>query len=148
MGKEALKELYAVTEVVACNKEEAQLILGTEESDMKKLLEAMRALGPKIALITDGPRGAYVADGTETLTVPMYPDPKPPLDRTGAGDAMSSTFVAALALGKTLREALLLGPINSMSVVQDIGAQKGLLSLEKLEKLLADAPPTYRAESL
>ena len=146
MGKEKLAPLYAATELVACNKEEAERILELGETDMRELLEKMRALGPKIALITDGPKGAYAYDGDTMLKVPMYPDPKPPLERTGAGDAATSTVVVALALGKPLSEALLWGPVNSMSVVQEIGAQKGLLSRAQLEKYLADAPAEYRAE--
>lgn len=146
MGKEKLAPLYAATELVACNKEEAERILELGETDMHELLEKMRALGPKIALITDGPKGAYAYDGNTMLKVPMYPDPKPPLERTGAGDAATSTVVVALALGKPLSEALLWGPVNSMSVVQEIGAQKGLLSRPQLEKYLADAPEAYRAE--
>jgi sugar/nucleoside kinase (ribokinase family) len=143
MGREELAELYAATEVVAVNKEEAERILGLGETDVKELLVKMRALGPKIALITDGPNGAYVSDGTEMLSVPMYPDPKLPIDRTGAGDATTSTFVVALALGKPLSEALLWGPINSMSVVQHIGAQKGLITREALENFMTDAPAIY-----
>jgi sugar/nucleoside kinase (ribokinase family) len=74
----------------------------------------------------------------------MYPDPKPPIDRTGAGDATTSTFVAALALGLPISEALLWGLVNAMSVVQYIGAQEGLLTRETLLKSLADAPEAYR----
>src|SRR3989338_2880305 len=148
MGKEELKELYAPAEVIACNKEEAETILELEETDIQTLLEKMRALEPKTVLITDGPRGAYTFDGVEMLAVPMYPDPKPAYDRTGAGDAMASTFVAALALGKPLSEALLWGPVNSMSVVQHLGAQEGLLSREKLEELLQNAPVSYAVSSL
>ncbi|MCX6788051.1 MAG: carbohydrate kinase family protein [Candidatus Kaiserbacteria bacterium] len=148
MGKEKLAALYATTELIACNKEEAERILGLGETEIPTLLEKMHALGPKIVLITDGPNGAYVSDGTEMLKVPMYPDPKPPVDRTGAGDATTSTFVIALALGKSLREALLWGPVNSMSVVQEVGAQKGLLTREKIEEYLAAAPPTYAVTSL
>ena len=153
MGKEKLKELYATTELVACNKEEAERILGlglpaqAGETGIKELLEKMRTLGPKIALITDGQNGAYAFDGTEMLKVPMYPDSKPPVDRTGAGDASTSTVVVALVLGKSLREALLWGPVNSMSVVQEIGAQKGLLTRAALETFLAKAPENYRVES-
>ena len=143
MGKSKLAGLYGATEVIACNKEEAERILEVGETDMKILLEQMHALGPKTVLITDGPNGAFVYDGTEMLTVPMYPDPKIPYDRTGAGDAMTSTFVAALALGKSLKEALLWGPVNSMAVVQEIGAQKGLLTRNALEAYLASAPETY-----
>ena len=35
-----------------------------------------------------------------------------------------------------------------MSVVQEIGAQKGLLSLEKLQDLLTHAPVEYRLQNL
>lgn len=148
IGKEKLAPLYAATEIIACNKEEAERILGLGETDIKTLLEKMRSLGPKIALITDGPNGAYAFDGGKMLKIGMYPDPKPPIDRTGAGDATTSTFVAALALGKSIREALLWGPVNSMSVVQGIGAQKGLLTREALETYLTNAPADYRVESL
>jgi ribokinase len=146
MGKEKLAPLYAATAFFACNKDEAERIQNVGETDMKELLKKMHELGPKIVLITDGPSGAYAYDGTEMLKVPMYPDAQPPVDRTGAGDAMSSTVVAALALGKSLKEALAWGPINSMSVVQEIGAQKGLLSREKVEEYLASAPTEYRVE--
>ena len=148
IGKEKLAALYAVTEIIACNKEEAERILGIGETDIKELMEKMLALGPKIALITDGTNGAFVSNGTESFKVPMYPDSKPPIDRTGAGDATTSTFVIALVLGKSLEEALLWGPINSMSVVQYIGAQEGLLTRNTLEKLLAEAPAQYRAEPI
>ena len=147
MGKEKLAELYAVAELVSVNKEEAERILGKGETDIKELLENMRSLGPNIVLITDGPNGAYAFDGTNMLKVPMYPDPKPPTNRTGAGDAMTSTFVVALGLGKSIQEALLWGPINSMSVVQQVGAQKGLLTRAALLKFLAEAPAAYRVES-
>ena len=148
MGIEKLAPLYRVSELVACNKEEAERILGLGETDIKELLEKMHALGAKVVLITDGPNGAYASDGTERLTVPMYPDPKPPVDRTGAGDATTSSIVAALALGLPLKDALRWGPVNSMSVVQEIGAQKGLLTREALEAELAHAPADYRVTEI
>ena len=148
MGKEKLKDLYALVEVVACNKEEAERILDVGATDIKELLGHMRALGPKIALITDGRKGSYVSNGTQALHVPMYPDLRPPVDRTGAGDATSATFVAALALGKPLEEALKWGLVNASSVVQEIGAQKGLLSRGAIEAALTSASASYKAESM
>jgi sugar/nucleoside kinase (ribokinase family) len=148
MGRERLAALYAITEFFACNKEEAERILDVGVTDIKILLENIRALGPKIVLITDGTNGAYSYDGTLMLKIPMYPDTRSPVSRTGAGDAMSSTIVSALALGKSLQEALLWGPISSMSVVQEIGAQKGLPSRAVLEKYLADAPASYTTTPL
>lgn len=148
LGKDTLKDLYELSELFFCNKEEAQKILDTTESDIKILLEKMRELGPNIAVITDGPEGAYVYDGEEIWWGPMYPDPAPPVDRTGAGDSFASTFTSALALGKPISEALKWGPINSMSVVQYIGAQEGLLSRDKLEEHLENAPEDYQSKKL
>ncbi len=109
----------------------------------------VRALGPKIAVITDGPNGAYAQgeDGA-VLRVPMFPDRVPPVDRTGAGDATASTIVSALALGLPLAEALRWGPVNSASVVEKIGAQAGLLPRAELESRLAAAAADYTVSNL
>ena len=142
-GKKKLAAIYKRSDVVICNKEEAQRILESNEPDVKKLMQEMASLGPKIVSITDGPNGAYAYDGTSAWFIPMYPDPKPPQQRTGSGDAYSSTFVIGLSMGLRIEEALRWGPINSMSVVQHVGAQKGLLNRLQLEKFLEDAPKDY-----
>lgn len=148
LGFDKLKKLYQHTELFFCNKEEAQKILETTEDGIKELLSGMHELGPNIVVITDGPNGAYTFDGNDTWKMPMYPDPAPPVDRTGAGDSFSSTFTAALALGHDIPTALSWGPINSMNVVQHIGAQEGLLSREQLEKFLVDKPSDYEPEKI
>ncbi|HVT74927.1 MAG TPA: carbohydrate kinase family protein [Candidatus Paceibacterota bacterium] len=148
LGVEKLGEIYRRSDVFFCNKEEAQRILKTDEKDVKRLLAMLRGLGPKVAVITDGPEGAYADDGSNAYFMPPYPDPKPPFERTGAGDAFASTFTVALALGKTLEEALMWGPVNSASVVQDIGAQRGLLSRAQIEEWLAKAPTDYKPRKL
>jgi sugar/nucleoside kinase (ribokinase family) len=108
----------------------------------------MRERGPNIVCITDGPNGAYTYDGDTIWFIPMYPDPQKPVDRTGAGDSFSSTFTASLALGHDIPTALSWGPINSMSVVQQVGAQAGLLPLNKIEEFLANAPENYKPQKL
>lgn len=147
-GKDELAYFYGRSEVFFCNKDEAQRILEISETDIGILLQEIHKLGPKIAVITDGPRGAYCYDGDEILFQRSYPDPKLPYERTGAGDAFSSTFTAALALGKSVREALMWAPINSMSVVQYVGAREGLLTREKLEEYLKNAPEDYRPQKI
>lgn len=148
LGTEKLAKIYKHTKVFFCNVEEAQRILKTSETDLPILMQKLHDLGPEIVVVTDGPRGAYLLYQNVDYFLPAYPDPKPPFERTGAGDAFSSTFTAALALGKTPLEALRWGPINSMSVVQDIGAQRGLLPRAKLEELLAQAPTDYVAKQI
>ncbi len=147
-GTEKLKEVYSRTEVFFCNVEEAQKILNTTEKNILILSTGIQALGPKMVVISDGPDGAYLYTNDELWHMPIYPDIHPPFERTGAGDAFSSTFTSMLALGKTPLEALALAPINSMSVVQKIGAQEGLLSREKMLEYLQNAPENYEAKKI
>ena len=145
-GIEALRDIYTRTEIFFCNVEEAEKILGIQNKDILILSKGLQALGPKIISISDGPNGAYFYFNNELWQLPIYPDIAPPFERTGAGDAFSSTITAALALGLSPLESFAWGPINSMNVVQKIGAQEGLLSREKLEEYLKNAPENYKVK--
>jgi 5-dehydro-2-deoxygluconokinase len=146
-GMDRLARVYKRTNVFFANKEEYQRILATVEEDEKKLMELMRAKGPKIVFLTDGANGAYAMSDVGSWKIGLYPDPRPPYERTGAGDAFASTTMVALMLGKTVAEALAWGPVNSMSVVQYIGAQEGLLSRDALLDYLAKKPD-FKPETL
>lgn len=149
MGTEKLKDIYARTDIFFCNVEEAKNILNMkDEQDIKNLLREMHNIGPNVVVITDGPKGAYAYDGYEGFFMPPFPDVKPPYDRTGAGDAFSATFASAVALGKSLFDAFLWSPVNSMSVVQYVGAQKGLLTQEEILKFLSTAPQNYKPQKI
>lgn len=146
LGKEALERIYKNTEIFFCNIEEAQLILKEPSRDIQTLISSIRNLGPKKVVITDGFDGAYSFDGESTWFMPVYPHT--PVERTGAGDAFASTIVSALAMGKTMEEALLWAPINSQSVVQQVGAQKGLLTQEQIQEFLAKAPENFKPRKI
>lgn len=145
-GVERLRELYERTEVLVLNREEAVQVTGGSYDDVHDLMNRLHEYGPKVICITDGPAGAYASDGENRYKMPPYPDPAPPLERTGAGDAFASTFVAALIKGNTIEGALQWAPINSMNVVQNVGAQAGLLSEDQLEDYLVKAPQWYKPE--
>ena len=146
LGTEVLKEIYAHTYAFFCNLEEAQRITGSDSNDVKVLIKKLHALGPKLVFITDSMNGAYGSDGREAWFVPPYPHDA--YERTGAGDAFSSAVSVALLMGKSVPDAMLWGPINSMSVVQYVGAQKGLLTQDKLAHYLAEAPADYATREL
>lgn len=145
-GAERLKRIYQRSEALILNREEAVTVGGGNHADVHDLINHLHALGPKIVVVTDGPDGAYASDGPNRFKMPLYPDPAPPIDRTGAGDAFASTFVAALAKGLSLEDALRWAPINSMSVCQAVGAQAGLVSERKLHEYLHHAPAHYKPE--
>lgn len=147
-GAERLKELYKRTEVLLVNREEAAYVCSGNKDDVHDLFNKLHEIGPKIVVITDGPAGAFASDGENRYRMPPYPDPAPPFERTGAGDSFSSAFIAALAKGNTIEGALQWAPINSMSVVQKMGAQAGLLTADEIEDLLEKAPDWYKPERI
>src|SRR5258707_13862252 len=77
-------------------------------------------------VIPDGPNGVIATDEKQVVTAGMYDDVKV-IDRTGAGDAFGSGFVAMIAQGKSLQQAVTFASANSTSVVQQIGAKAGIL---------------------
>ena len=147
-GIERLRSLYARSDVVALNREEATDVFGANHEDVHDQLNKMHEVGIKIALVTDGPNGAYASDGNKRWWMPLYPDPAPPVDRTGAGDSFASTFTAALMKGADVPSALLWAPINSMNVVQHVGAQEGLLTDDQIEYYLRNAPQDYHPKEM
>ena len=144
-----LKDMYAVSEIFFCNKEEAQGILKTEEGDIKKLMEGIKTMGPKIVVVTDGRNGSNIleSDGS-AWHLPMYPDPAPPVSRTGAGDATACTTVAYLIKGLAPRDALARGLINSAAGVQAIHVQLGTLTDADVEDWYAKRPVDFIATQL
>lgn len=142
LGVSTLKDIYERTEILFCNLVEAKRILETEEEDKVKLMKMLSSLGPKNIIMTDGLKGAYLYEGKNSWFLPVYSTSS--FESTGAGDAFASATISALILGKDLKEALTWGPINAMSVVSQVGAQKGLLSREKIEEYLTSAGDDYK----
>jgi len=143
LGSHALAALYRRADLLVCNREEAAEIGGGDVHDKADLLKSLHGLGARTIVITDGPAGAFASDGTARYCVPSYPDPAPPTDRTGAGDAFTATLMAAICKGHSLDEALAWAPINAMSVVQQVGSQAGLLSEQEVKQWLDRAPAGY-----
>jgi len=125
-GKEKLAEFYRRTEAFFCNKEESQRILNSEENDIKNLLKMISALGPKIVVITDGPRGAFCSDGITHYDI--MPNKVKVVETTGAGDAFASSLVRGLIKKRDIEFCMRLGVVNAQSVVQHYGAKNTLLS--------------------
>lgn len=145
---ERMRRLYSRASVVALNREEATMVFQANHDDIHDQLNKMHEAGIHIALVTDGPNGAYASDGNKRWSMPLYPDIAPPYERTGAGDAFASTFTAALMKGADVPGALLWAPINSMNVVQHVGAQEGLLTEKEIDDYLSKAPSDYHPKEM
>jgi ribokinase len=136
-GLEKLRPLLQSTTVLFVNKEEAKRLVG-EIADMKELLMAVRHVGPQIAVITDGQKGSYAYDGEEFWKCGITDTPI--IERTGAGDAFGTAFLAALQHGKSIPDAMRWGTMNSASVITKIGPQAGLLTKSQMVAWLKRFP--------
>lgn len=105
---------------------------GTHDMSFLSFFLAMRALGPRFTVVTDGRHGAYV--GTPDA-VHFCPGLTAKVAGTaGAGDAFNSTFCLQLARGAAPGEALQAAIVNAGSVVGFVDTQSGLLSAEDLAR--------------
>lgn len=136
--EELTQTLFAVlkkTEILFVNKGEAIKIAGGD-FDVKTLLVRLRELGPKRVVITDGENGSYAVDEKGSYRLGVFPAEV--VERTGAGDAYVSGFLAATILEKPIVEAMRFGAINAASVIEHVGAQTGLLTKEEIEKRMTN----------
>lgn len=129
--------VLANSKIYFSNKEEAAKILNTEYSlqDTKQLLQSIKEKGVEVVSITDGANGAYAIDGSSNCYF-IKPSPTQGHEKTGAGDAYSSAFLAGILNGNDVPTAMSWGVLNSQGVMEQIGAQTGLLTRNQLEERL------------
>ncbi len=132
-GAESNKSMLKRTSLISVNVQEAQSWVG-EMKDPEELCKRLVKLGPKAVALTDGRRGAYSYSSEGFYYIPAYPGPR--IEATGAGDAFTTAYIAALVYGLPHREALRWGPVNAGSVVQQVGPQSGLLTKKEIEAKL------------
>lgn len=127
LPKERLKKLFGELDVISVNREEAAYLADAPYGDEQKIFHAFDEMVPGIAVVTDGPRGAMVSDGEFVYRSGVFKEKKI-ADRTGAGDAFGSGFVAGLMQKNDIYYALRLASANATSVVERVGGFTGALS--------------------
>ncbi len=159
LGYKKLAPMLKLLDVVTMNREEGAFLTGANFKDEKKIFKKFDDYVPGLAVLTDGPKGVLVSDGTTIYKAGVFKERKI-VDRTGAGDAFGSGFVASLAHAEhggkgslwfklwrgggmspgvvrfsrnIIEHAIRLGSANATSVVESIGAQPGILRRRQFE---------------
>ncbi|KKQ22678.1 hypothetical protein A2999_01075 [Candidatus Wolfebacteria bacterium RIFCSPLOWO2_01_FULL_38_11] len=143
MGMEKLKPLLSKTKAFILNREEASHLTGIDYNKEKEIFKELDNLIAGIAVMTDGPNGVLVSDSHKIYKARIFGEKKL-IDRTGAGDAFGSGFVAGLihrdeeckkglCLIDNIEYAIRLGSANATSVIEQIGAKAGILSRKEFE---------------
>ncbi len=122
--KENLASLLKLTDILILNREEAQMLTKKKNN----LLEELHKLTKGIVVITDKNRLISCYDGRKKYF--LKPHKIKVVERTGAGDAFASGFVAGQIAGKPIKYSLRLGLAESESVIKHFGAKNKLLRVK------------------
>ncbi|MFH0749544.1 MAG: carbohydrate kinase family protein [Candidatus Gottesmanbacteria bacterium] len=143
-----IRLVIARTNVLFVNRKEAEIFSNIQESQgkEKEVLQTLHAIGPHTVIITDGENGVYAVNGSSFVKSSVLPVTV--IEKTGAGDAFNSGFIAAILNGLQFEQALQWGTINAASVIGYVGAQKGLLyrkDIDSWSRIFENAKVTIEA---
>lgn len=126
-GLEKLKPLLAAMDIYITNKEEGEQLIGFgSDKTSEAVATELKKYVPGIVSVSDGPRGVCVIDAGGNVYAAGIPD-SPVVERTGAGDAFGSGFVAEYIRSSDVAKAIQFGTANASSVVTKFGAKAGIL---------------------
>jgi sugar/nucleoside kinase (ribokinase family) len=125
------KKYLSYFDVFIVNQEEASFLTGISYQKEKEIFKKLDKWVKGIVVMTKGGKGVSVSNGKTLFEAPSF-SKKKPVDQTGAGDAFASGFVSVLIENnnldeKTIKKAITFASMNASSVIQFIGAKKGIL---------------------
>src|SRR5687767_5019341 len=135
-GIRRLQPLLKKAHVVILNRAEASQLTGAPYASERAIFARFENLFGGLAVMTEGSTGVMVSNGKTIYKAGIFKE-KALIDRTGAGDAFGSGFVAGLLkqspkvkAGETypahaVEEAIRLASANATAVVEQIGAKAG-----------------------
>lgn len=126
-----LRALLPLITVLKANAEELRTLFG---GDTLRDTVVRAADTCPYVVGTNGAAGSYAAAAGKLYQAGTYQKVKV-VDRLGAGDAFGSGFVAALAKGMPIEDALSLASANATSVVAQIGAKTGILKTSRIKRM-------------
>jgi sugar/nucleoside kinase (ribokinase family) len=114
-------------------------VLGlTGATTLEDATRELIGLGVGCVAVTTGARGALVVTADEVSTVPAFDVAV--VDTTGCGDAFSAGFLRGIGLGRTLRDAAVLGCAAAGLVAQGLGSDHGEFDLAAADAFAAATP--------
>jgi ribokinase len=126
LGKEKLKPLLQLVDVLILNAEEAASLSGLPLGREKEIIQELVSLTNGLIVITKGGAGSLVISDQNIYEAGVIPVSI--VEKTGAGDAYASGFLAGLIRQNSIEYAMQLATANAISCSQQIGAKNGLLS--------------------
>ena len=118
-------------EALVVNEREARDLVN--ETSPEAMVQALHAIGPRIAIVTLGPAGSVYCD--ETGVHRVEPFHVKSIDATGAGDAFVGALAVGLANGLPAEAAIRFANAAGAAATTSLGAQAALPRMEDLRRL-------------
>lgn len=137
VAAEVYSRAAALCDVIVGNDVEFGFMAG----DPEKGLDTARSLiaaGARIVVYKMGEKGAVTITPEGEFTTGIYPTRA--LKPTGAGDSFLGAFIAALANGRPVREAVLRGSAAAAMVVARVGCAPAMPTTAELDDFLTHHP--------
>ena len=122
--------LEQVDTLVVNEREASDLV---NEASPEAMVQALHAIGPRIAIVTLGPAGSVYCD--ETGVHRVEPFHVKSIDATGAGDAFVGALAVGLANGLPVQAAMRFANAAGAAATTLLGAQTALPRLDDLRRL-------------
>lgn len=132
------RELYACIDIITPNEVEASQLVGftvDSPTTAEQAAQVLHQRGVDNVIITLGSQGAFCSTSQDAFWIPAIPVEV--VDTVAAGDAFNGGLAAALASGKSLRQAVEWGTVAGALSVTQSGAQSSLPDWESFQGLLS-----------
>jgi sugar/nucleoside kinase (ribokinase family) len=116
-----------------------QVLAFTGETDLVAGCRALVERGVSCVVATRGAEGALIVDAGADEAVPAFEVNV--VDTTGCGDAFSAGFLRGLSLGRSRRDAALMGCATAAQVAQGLGTDHGDYDLDSVLSVVASGNP-------
>ena len=130
--RRTLRSILPHCDIVLPGSDEAELLTG--ESDPETAAKALRALGPRLAVIKLGAQGSLAIDDDGLFQAPALKLDRI-VDPVGAGDGFAAGFLSGQLRGWTVAQSLRLGNVVGASAMSVSGDVEGLPTWEEVLSL-------------
>lgn len=137
VNAELPEELYSLVDIITPNEVEASQLVGFTVDGVttaKQAASFLHQMGVQNVIITLGSQGSLYSNQAESLWI--EPITVTVVDTVAAGDAFNGALAVALALGKSISEAVQWGTVGGALAVTKNGAQSSLPSKDSFLQLL------------
>jgi len=129
-GLDALEGIISKTKVVFLNRDEIEMLTG---SDYREGAGELNKIGAEIVVVTLGGDGCYIRTPDVEVSIPSFAARV--VDTTGAGDAFCAGFLYGLLADEPLGVCGRLGNWVAMKCIEAVGAREGLpRGIEDMDK--------------